>query len=110
MPKTGTSFKRGRQKTGGREKGTPNRTTTEARTLCRNLVSDEEYQHRFRDRFVKGQLPSHLESMVWQYAYGKPRQEEPTVDGDEGPSELRITVVDKRKVKPLREVERLNSE
>ena len=110
MPATKTSFKKGRQKSGGRKKGTPNSSTAEARTLCRNLVSDEEYQQRFRDRFVRGQLPSHLESMVWQYAYGKPRQEEPTFDGDEGPSELRITVVDKREVKPLREAERLNSE
>ena len=110
MAESNPSFKRGRRKTGGRKKGTPNKATTEARTLCRNLVSDEEYRRRFRDRFVKGQLPPRLESMVWQYAYGKPRQEEPVVDGDEGPTELRITVVPKREVKPLREVERLNGE
>ncbi len=96
----GTSFKKCRGKTGGRTKGTPNKGTAEGRALCRELVVDKEYQRRFRERFVRGELSANFEALVWHYAFGKPRQTEENQTEYEGPSELRITVVKSRVIDP----------
>ncbi len=95
MPESSSSFKRGRRKTGGRKKGTPNTAPVEGRSLCRQLVTDKEYQRRFRERFVKGELPAYLEGMIWHFAFGKPRQTD-EVQVDEGPARLQVTVVPSR--------------
>ncbi len=44
---------RGR-KTGGRERGTPNRVTVEIRSACTALVSDSEYRSRLLERLRTG--------------------------------------------------------
>ena len=44
---------RGR-KTGGRERGTPNRVTVEIRSVCTALVSDSEYRSRLLERLRTG--------------------------------------------------------
>lgn len=62
------------KKTGGRQKGTPNKATAEVKALCQALVSDATYQASFKKRWARGDLPPAVECMVWHYAYGKPTE------------------------------------
>src|SRR4029079_1596242 len=66
---------RGSPKIGVRRKGTPNRRTIEARLLCSNLVQDIYYQTRLRKDFVRRGVHSSIESMVWAYHLGKPKEQ-----------------------------------
>jgi hypothetical protein len=60
------------RKTGGRQRGTPNKSTLDVGAVCRQIVDDEEYRKYFKHRLMVGQLPPALEAMAWHYAYGKP--------------------------------------
>jgi len=62
------------RKTGGRSKGTPNKATVEVETRCREILESPEYVKYFNHRLMVGQLPAPLETMVWAYAYGRPRE------------------------------------
>ena len=62
------------QKTGGRQKGTPNKATREAKEFCSAIVDDPAYQRRLRKRALDGDLPPALEVMLWHYAKGVPKQ------------------------------------
>lgn len=59
----------------GRAKGTPNRVTVEARQLVSELVNDVDYQHKLRRDFRARKLHPTMESLVWAYHLGKPRQD-----------------------------------
>jgi hypothetical protein len=61
----------------GRPKGTPNKATVEAKLACSELVDDPAYRAKLRKRLLAGKLPPLLESMLWYYAKGKPKE---TVD------------------------------
>lgn len=63
-----------RRKTGGRIKGTPNKTTTDIAQCCRDLVDDVKYRASLKTRLDSGQLAPALESMLWHYAHGKPKE------------------------------------
>src|SRR3954462_2488947 len=65
----------GSAKIGGRRKGTPNRRTIEARLLCSNLVQDIDYQTRLRRDFIRRRVHPSIESMVWAYHLGKPKEQ-----------------------------------
>jgi len=65
-------FRRGRRKTGGRVRGTPNRATADVRQFARQLVEDPLYVARLMTRMRSGNAGA-MEPLVWQYAYGKPR-------------------------------------
>src|SRR5262245_28408087 len=71
MSKPSHLFKTGRKKTGGRQKGTPNRVTLEVREMARLLVEDPTYQQALRRRLIRGRA-GEMEKLVWAYAYGKP--------------------------------------
>jgi hypothetical protein len=58
----------------GRPPGTPNKVTREVKDLCNTLVDDPEYQRLFKARMLAGTLPPQLETMVWYYAKGKPKE------------------------------------
>lgn len=64
---------RGR-KTGGRTKGTPNKTTGEVAARCRALIESPSYVADFERRLRAGELPPALEALTWHYAYGKPTE------------------------------------
>jgi len=58
----------------GRVKGTPNRISVEARLLASQLVNDVAYQMRLRRDFQLRRVHPTIESLLWQYHLGKPRQ------------------------------------
>jgi hypothetical protein len=62
-------------KTGGRQRGTPNKVTVEAKAFCACIVDDPHYQARLRKRALSGQLPPAIEAMIWYYAKGKPKEQ-----------------------------------
>ena len=59
----------------GRVKGTPNRAAVDAHALVSELVNDEAYQRRLRRDFRLRKLHPTIESLVWAYHIGKPRQD-----------------------------------
>jgi hypothetical protein len=64
-------FRRGRSKTGGRRKGTPNKAAKEWKALALELTGDPELQDALRRRVLD--RPDLL-LRVAEHAYGKPRQ------------------------------------
>ncbi len=60
------------RKTGGRQKGTPNKATAEARSICTAILGDPTYRATLLVRAHAGTLPPAVETMLWHYAYGKP--------------------------------------
>jgi hypothetical protein len=70
----GRPFQKGRKKTGGRKKGTPNKASVEVRQLLSTALHDPVYQQRFVNRLRSGKLSPRLEEMAWAYVLGKPAQ------------------------------------
>ncbi|HEX5107183.1 MAG TPA: hypothetical protein VFV95_01995 [Vicinamibacterales bacterium] len=64
--------RKGAPKTGGRQRGTPNKVTRAVRDVCLALVEDEGYIRAFTTAFRTRKLPPAIELTVWAYAYGKP--------------------------------------
>jgi hypothetical protein len=62
------------RKTGGRQRGTPNRATADAKAACAALIDDPEYRRNLAERLNSGKLAPALECMLWYYAKGKPRE------------------------------------
>jgi hypothetical protein len=58
----------------GRRLGTPNKVSVEARVLVGQLVTDAEYQRKLRRDFVLRKLHPTIESMVWAYHIGRPKE------------------------------------
>lgn len=58
----------------GRPKGTLNKATVEVREMARGLVESDEYVASVRVRVQLGTLPPAVETMLWHYAYGKPKE------------------------------------
>ncbi len=92
-PKKDTRFKKG-HKQGGRPKGSQNRVTKEVREMTRALVDDPEYQETLRNRLLTGDLPAGMETMIWYYAFGKPKDRVELTGADDGP--VRISSEDLR--------------
>ncbi len=63
------------RKTGGRQKGTSNKVTAEARAICAAIVDDPTYRRTLVARAKAGELPPAIEAMLWHYAYGKPKEQ-----------------------------------
>jgi hypothetical protein len=62
------------RKTGGREKGTPNRVTVEARVAAAALVDDPAYRERLTQDMRARKVAPAIEQMLWYYAKGKPKE------------------------------------
>jgi hypothetical protein len=58
----------------GRPPGVPNKVTTEAKAACNALVDDPVYRQNLQLRLRKGTLPPAMETMLWYYAKGKPKE------------------------------------
>lgn len=72
----------------GRPKGTPNKVTIEVRELARAMVENETYRSRLGRRLRSGKLAPAVETMLWHYAYGKPKETHEVTGPDGGPVEL----------------------
>jgi hypothetical protein len=72
-PKAG--FKRGHRKYGGRAKGTPNKVTVEAKRAAAEIVDDPVYRRRLAAAARARKLSPVMESLLWYYAKGKPKDE-----------------------------------
>lgn len=81
---------KGTPKTGGRQKGTPNRVTVEAREAAAAIVDDPVYRANLAERAREGKLAPPVEVMLWHYAKGKPKE---TIEVSGG---LDITLEDAR--------------
>lgn len=60
------------KKTGGREKGTPNKTTLEVREAASELIDDPAYRKNLAKRLKAGKAAPAVEALMWHYAKGKP--------------------------------------
>ena len=58
----------------GRPKGSKNRQTLEAEAFARGIVESSAYRASLEARVEAGSLPPGVETMLWHYAYGKPKE------------------------------------
>ena len=70
---------KGNPKTGGRQKGGRNKVTLEGREFAKRLTADPKYRAKLRERLKEGKIAPAVESMLWHYAYGKPKE---VIEGD----------------------------
>src|SRR5712671_884716 len=64
--------RKGKPRTGGRKKGTPNKVTTEAKLAANALVDDPIYLKKLGVDFRARRVHPSIEAMFWHYAKGKP--------------------------------------
>lgn len=64
---------KGTPKTGGRQKGTTNKATQEAKSLASAIVHNRAYLRNLAERVNAGTAP-HMETLLWHYAHGKPKE------------------------------------
>jgi len=65
-------FRKGRAKTGGRRKGTPNRATRAAKEFLAELLDRPDVQDAILDRILKGDTNAFFKAV--EHVIGKPRQ------------------------------------
>jgi hypothetical protein len=58
---------------GGRKPGSVNKTTREVREIARSIVEDKRVQERLLLDARRGKLSPPVMTMLWHYAYGKPK-------------------------------------
>jgi len=58
----------------GRPPGVPNKVTAEAKAACNELVDDPLYRAALRKRLIAGTLAPAMETMLWYYGKGKPKE------------------------------------
>lgn len=61
------------QKTGGRQKGTPNKATVEIKEAARAFLADEQGQAKMLEQYQRGELNPSVLALLYHYAYGKPK-------------------------------------
>jgi hypothetical protein len=59
---------------GGRPKGVPNKATLEAKQACAEIVDDPIYRAKLLARARAGKLAPAMETLLWYYAKGKPKE------------------------------------
>ena len=72
------SFQKGRLKTGGRKLGSPNNTTQVFGQFCRSVLETEQFQrkwHWYLTQTPIEQIEPKLLTLVFHYAYGRPREQ-----------------------------------
>lgn len=65
---------KGHAKVGGRQKGSPNKRTTDALALAAKVIDNPEYQRTLLDRAHEHTLPPAMEVLLWHYRFGKPAE------------------------------------
>jgi hypothetical protein len=67
-------FETGREKTGGRQAGTPNRATAEFKEFWQEFFESDEYRTNLKERVLAGKA-DHMEKYAAELIHGRPRQE-----------------------------------
>lgn len=91
MPRRPPGRKKGTPKTGGRKKGSPNKATVEVRAAARLLVEDPGYRTSLAVRLKLGEAGP-METLLWQYAYGKPKETVEVTGTDGAPIATEVVV------------------
>lgn len=73
-PPVGRRFAKGNPGGPGRPAGTPNKATLAVREVCAAIVEDPAYRKKLRARALAGDLAPAVETMLWYYRYGKPKE------------------------------------
>lgn len=73
----------------GRPKGSKNRITLAVKELAEEIL-DDEYMERLKQR-VKAGKASHMETLLWHYAKGKPKGDD--LDGPEDRAPIRVQIL-----------------
>lgn len=84
-----TGLRRG----GGRPKGVPNKASREIKEAARALVERPEYVASLQQRIDGGKAP-HMETLLFHYAYGKPKEQHEHTGADGGPILTRVVFED----------------
>jgi uncharacterized protein YggU (UPF0235/DUF167 family) len=85
----------GLRKGGGRPKGIPNKTTTAVRELAQSLVNDDAYLAKLKAQLRAGKANPAVVTMLWAYAFGKPKETVEITGENGGPiSVIRRVIVD----------------
>lgn len=71
----------------GRPAGIPNKATLEVREAASHLVDDPEYREALKERLIAGRCHAAVETMLWYYAKGKPKE---TIALEGGASPVRV--------------------
>lgn len=71
----------------GRPAGVPNKVTLEVREAASHLVDDPEYREALKERLIAGRCHAAVETMLWYYAKGKPKE---TIALEGGASPVRV--------------------
>jgi hypothetical protein len=74
------------RKTGGRTRGTPNKSTVGIREIARSFVDDPAYRAALKVRLENGTAGT-MEPTLWAYAYGRP-----LVESGDGTLPMSITI------------------
>src|SRR5687767_13204387 len=75
MPRSSTTFQPRNAAGRGRPKGSRNKVTAEAQAFARSIVEDPEYRQNLVAAARDRKLHPQVEVMLWNYAYGKPKDE-----------------------------------
>jgi len=80
------------QKTGGRQKGTPNRTTTEAKQILQKIVNNE--LDNITDLLNKLEPKERIDSIIKLLPYIVPKQQEIAIENKENQfNAITVTIV-----------------
>lgn len=58
----------------GRKPGTQNAITKEAKAIARAILEQPAVRRRYNQQAIDGTLPTAIETLLWHYAYGVPKQ------------------------------------
>lgn len=85
----------------GRPKGLPNIATVEAREAAAQLVDDPAYREALKERLIAGRCHAAVETMLWYYAKGKPK-ETIALEGGATPVKVDLSALSLEEVLALR--------
>jgi hypothetical protein len=77
----------------GRKKGSENKITAEVKAICLAMVSKPDYLTELEVRLREGKLPPPIEKMLWEYAYGKPKETLELTGAEGGP--IQVTKIER---------------
>jgi hypothetical protein len=75
----------------GRPKGVPNKATREIKDFCRKVLGTKTYKESLRRRIKEDRLAPAVETMLYHYAFGKPKE---TIEIEGGGTTINVNFLD----------------